>query len=112
MLSQDKSASENQSQVSSKRRHGNKKNAGKANHVENLAPISLPHKMMSTIKSQEKGFTGNPTSWWDEDRYKRPKGASKATFDGADKHDYYFGSYSSHHIHEEMLKDRHRTMTY
>jgi len=35
-----------------------------------------------------------------------------ATFDDASKHDYYFGSYSSHHIHEEMLKDTVRTLTY
>jgi hypothetical protein len=27
-------------------------------------------------------------------------------------HDYYFGSYSSFYIHEEMLKDAHRTRTY
>ena len=31
---------------------------------------------------------------------------------GRDKHDYYFGSYSSFHIHEEMLKDTVRTRTY
>lgn len=31
---------------------------------------------------------------------------------GKDKHDYYFGSYSSFHIHEEMLKDTVRTRTY
>ena len=27
-------------------------------------------------------------------------------FGARDKHDYYYGSYSSFHIHEEMLKDR------
>ena len=26
--------------------------------------------------------------------------------------DYYFNSYSSHHIHEEMLKDTHSKTTY
>ena len=31
---------------------------------------------------------------------------------GRDKHDYYFGSYSSFHIHEEMLKDTVRTRSY
>lgn len=67
---------------------------------------------MNTVKSQEKGFVGDPSNWWDENRYNRPKNGVKATFDGADKHDYYFNSYSSHHIHEEMLKDRHRTMSY
>ena len=33
-------------------------------------------------------------------------------FGDKDKHDYYFGSYSSFHIHEEMLKDTVRTRTY
>ena len=28
------------------------------------------------------------------------------------KHDYYYGSYSSYHIHEEMLKDSVRTRAY
>ena len=41
----------------------------------------------------------------------------KASLDGktkplAAKHDYYYNSYSSHHIHQEMLSDRHRTLTY
>ena len=31
---------------------------------------------------------------------------------GRDKHDYYFSSYSSFHIHEEMLKDTVRTRSY
>ena len=33
-------------------------------------------------------------------------------FGDRDKHDYYFGSYSSFHIHEEMLKDTVRTRAY
>lgn len=33
-------------------------------------------------------------------------------FGDRDKHDYYYGSYSSFHIHEEMLKDTVRTRTY
>ena len=35
-----------------------------------------------------------------------------ADLSGRDQHDYYFGSYSSFHIHEEMLKDTVRTQTY
>ena len=35
-----------------------------------------------------------------------------ANFDEAGKHDYYYNSYSSHHIHEEMLKDTSRTLAY
>ena len=61
-------------------------------------------------KSSEKGFTGDKETWFDEDLYSRPK--QKVNFDNAKEHDYYFNSYSSHHIHEEMLKDQARTMAY
>ena len=61
--------------------------------------------------SKEPGFTGNSDGWFDEERYAK-KGKAKANFDEANKHDYYFNSYSSHHIHEEMLKDKSRTLAY
>tara|TARA_B110000305_G_C18867848_1_gene371750 strand:+ start:118 stop:282 length:165 start_codon:yes stop_codon:yes gene_type:complete len=48
--------------------------------------------------------------WWDEEKFNEPRAG--ATFDKAGDHDYYFNSYSSHHIHEEMLKDSVRTLTY
>jgi len=54
-------------------------------------------------KSREPGFTGKSDNWFDEERYTRPK--IQANFDEANQHDYYYNSYSSHHIHEEMLKD-------
>ena len=63
-----------------------------------------------TLTSTETGFTGASAGWFDEEVYNKPR--HTATFDEASKHDYYFGSYSSHHIHEEMLKDTHRTTTY
>ena len=63
-----------------------------------------------TTPSTEQGFTGPSEQWFDDEVYNVPR--FKATFDGAGKHDYYFNSYSSHHIHEEMLKDTHRTNTY
>ena len=62
------------------------------------------------VRSNEQGYVGNSEGWFDDELYKKPKG--KANFDGANKHDYYFNSYSSHHIHEEMLKDTSRTLTY
>lgn len=55
---------------------------------------------------------GEPSKWFDEERYNAPKKTQTANFDDANKHDYYFNSYSSHHIHEEMLKDSIRTLTY
>jgi protein arginine N-methyltransferase 1 len=62
------------------------------------------------LESKEKGFIGDKEGWFDNDLWKRPK--HKFNFDGAKDHDYYYGSYSSHHIHEEMLKDQSRTMSY
>jgi len=55
------------------------------------------------VKTREDGFTGQSDTWFDDERYKKPKVG--ATFDEANQHDYYYNSYSSHHIHEEMLKD-------
>ena len=62
------------------------------------------------MRSNEQGYVGKSDTWFDEEKYKIPK--HKANFDGANTHDYYFNSYSSHHIHEEMLKDTSRTLTY
>ena len=76
-----------------------------------MKPINLHKKMTQTHTSSEKGYTGHSDSWFDEERFAKLN-RSKISFDEANKHDYYFNSYSSHHIHEEMLKDRHRTMTY
>ena len=75
-------------------------------------PLKEPHfkDKFRTMRSNESGYVGNSEGWFDEELYKKPKG--KANFDGANKHDYYFNSYSSHHIHEEMLKDTSRTLTY
>jgi protein arginine N-methyltransferase 1 len=61
------------------------------------------------VKSDEKGFTGNPDNWFsDEEFFKSLPGHS----DMENKKDYYFNSYSSYYIHEQMLKDRTRTGTY
>ena len=68
------------------------------------------NKKLTTVESTELGFTGPSEEWFDDEIYKAPK--HKANFDAAGKHDYYFNTYSSHHIHEEMLKDSHRTTTY
>jgi protein arginine N-methyltransferase 1 len=60
-------------------------------------------------KSDEKGFTGAPDTWFsDEEFFKSLPGHS----DMENKKDYYFNSYSSYYIHEQMLKDRKRTGTY
>ena len=60
-------------------------------------------------KSNEKGFTGNPDTWFsDEEFFKGLPGHS----DMENKKDVYFNSYSSYYIHKQMLKDKIRTGTY
>lgn len=61
------------------------------------------------VKSTEEGFTGPSEDWFDDEAYRQQM---LSDFGDRDKHDYYFGSYSSFHIHEEMLKDTVRTRTY
>jgi len=62
------------------------------------------------MRSNEPGYTGHSDLWFDEEKFNKPK--QGANFDKAKEHDYYYGSYSSHHIHEEMLKDTSRTLAY
>ena len=60
-------------------------------------------------KSTEEGFTGTKESWFDNNEFfKNLPGHS----DIENKKDYYFNSYSSFNIHEEMLKDTVRTGTF
>jgi protein arginine N-methyltransferase 1 len=78
----------------------------------NIHAMKPPHfsDKDKVVKSTEKGYTGSPDNWFDEEKYNKPK--HEANFDNAGQHDYYFNSYSSHHIHEEMLKDTSRTLAY
>eukprot|EP00826_Nyctotherus_ovalis_P027767 TRINITY_DN2172_c0_g1_i9.p1 TRINITY_DN2172_c0_g1~~TRINITY_DN2172_c0_g1_i9.p1 ORF type:complete len:387 (-),score=117.97 TRINITY_DN2172_c0_g1_i9:153-1313(-) len=59
--------------------------------------------------SDEPGFTGDPSSWFDDDEFKKQ-------FPNVLSHhevkDSYFGSYSHFGIHEDMLKDEVRTRSY
>lgn len=58
--------------------------------------------------TNEEGFTGNPDKWFsDEEFYSKLLTKQKA-----DVKDYYFNSYSSFYIHEEMIKDSVRTNSY
>ena len=66
-------------------------------------------KVESITKSNEPGFTGDPSTWFnDENYYENLPGKS----DIYHKKDYYFNSYSNFNIHEEMLKDKVRTGAY
>ena len=60
------------------------------------------------MKSNERGFTGNPNSWFDEIEFNKQFIGPIDTKDL----DGYFGSYSHFGIHEEMLKDQVRTKSY
>ena len=59
--------------------------------------------------SNEEGFTGDPQTWFsDEIFYQNLPGKS----DVYHEKDYYFNSYSTFYIHEEMIKDKIRTGSY
>jgi len=59
-------------------------------------------------KTKEEGFVGTPENWFsDEEFYSK-----LLTKGNADEKDYYFNSYSSFYIHEEMIKDSSRTLSY
>lgn len=65
-------------------------------------------KTQKVEKSEEEGFTGNPESWFsDKEFYSR-----LMTKGDTEEKDYYFNSYSSFYIHEEMIKDKIRTSSY
>ena len=60
-------------------------------------------------KSNEEGFKGDSKEWFsDNDFYSTLQGKS----DIYHEKDYYFNSYSTFYIHEEMLKDKIRTGSY
>ena len=59
--------------------------------------------------STEQGFTGNPDTWFSDEEFFKPLPGHS---DMENKKDYYFNSYSSYYIHEQMLKDKIRTSTY
>ena len=67
-------------------------------------------KAKSHIPSEEPGFTGEPSEWFDDIAFKKQL-IQDLTYN-EEKHDYYFGSYSHFYIHEEMLKDQVRTNAY
>ena len=87
-------------------------NGNKKTHTHFQTNLKMPvfGDKEKVLDSNEAGFEGDKESWFDEELYNKPK--TKINFDGAGQHDYYYNSYSSHHIHEEMLKDSSRTCAY
>ena len=67
------------------------------------------NKIDSITKSNENGFTGDPSKWFNDDKYYENLPGNSDIYH---KKDYYFNSYSNYYIHEEMLKDKVRTGTY
>lgn len=60
------------------------------------------------VPAQEDGFVGSTENWFDDQEFNskllvKPRSGDK---------DYYFNSYSSFYIHEEMIKDSVRTESY
>lgn len=66
-------------------------------------------KVDSITKSTEPGFTGDSSTWFNEEKYYENLPGKSDIYH---KKDYYFNSYSNFYIHEEMLKDKVRTGAY
>ena len=66
-------------------------------------------KTESITKSNEPGFTGDPSKWFNDEKYYENLPGNSDIYH---KKDYYFNSYSNFYIHEEMLKDKVRTGSY
>lgn len=69
----------------------------------------IKNNIETVTKSDEKGFSG-PTDEWFSNKEYFDKLPGHSDIEG--KKDYYFNSYSSYTIHEQMLKDQVRTGTY
>jgi protein arginine N-methyltransferase 1 len=77
--------------------------------TQNFQSIYPTNNIEKVTKSTEEGFTGSKENWFDNNEFfKNLPGHS----DIENKKDYYFNSYSSFNIHEEMLKDKIRTGTF
>ena len=86
-------------------KEGEKKVVLQSNRIPHMKAPAINDKE-KVMQSAESGFTGPADDWFDNNRFNMPKKAkTAASFNQSNKHDYYFNSYSSHHIHEEMLKD-------
>ena len=66
-------------------------------------------KTESIKKSEEPGFIGDPSKWFNDEKYYENLPGNSDIYH---KKDYYFNSYSNFYIHEEMLKDKVRTGSY
>lgn len=86
----------------------NNKYSNKPNNNKNEDIIQVQNATNKVEKSNEEGFIGEPDKWFNNQEF-----YSKLLVDDtAEKKDYYFNSYSSFYIHEEMIKDEHRTNSY
>lgn len=75
----------------------------------NVEEPNLIKQDTNIIKSSEEGFTGDPKKWFNNDLYYKDLPGKSDIYH---EKDYYFNSYSSFYIHEEMIKDKVRTGTY
>lgn len=82
--------------------YGNPNNKSKNNNNNSYQPSQ--NKVMKTT---EEGFTGTPDQWFSDEEFH-----SRLLTKSHKDQDYYFNSYSSFYIHEEMIKDTVRTNAY
>ena len=86
--------------------YGGKKNNYRNNN--NYINNSNSKAVNKVVKSTDQGFLGKPEEWFDDKEFY----SKLLTKQDKEAKDYYFNSYSSFYIHEEMIKDSVRTNAY
>ena len=76
---------------------------------EDMEDIEEVKDVASDLISDEPGFTGDSSTWFDDEEFNK-QFAGSVDYKGVK--DAYFGSYSHFGIHEQMLKDEVRTKSY
>jgi tRNA/tmRNA/rRNA uracil-C5-methylase (TrmA/RlmC/RlmD family) len=84
-------------------------NKEEAKVVTHSKALQKPKHKFGIKHTDEKGFNGPPSEWFDDELFKKGLITDFTHKEGAD---YYFESYSNFYIHEEMLKDKVRTESY
>jgi hypothetical protein len=111
MSSQEESSQGPRPKLSTKEINALKRTHNKTFEQPPVDPIELKRRHIDVtpvVAASEAGFKGDSKEWFDDAQFMKETGIDLSKKD----HDYYYGSYSSFHIHEEMLKDTVRTRAY
>jgi type I protein arginine methyltransferase len=88
--------------------YNKKKFHNKNSNYSNYYNEDYSQKLNKVVPTQEKGFTGKAEEWFDDQEFAAKLAVKSENLEK----DYYFNSYSSFYIHEDMIKDTVRTNSY